>query len=101
MKNILISFIIFTFIIFNNTTTHAAAPIYYWHNAGVNTNWDNVANWRIGTYSGTTATVLPASTDSVLIGNSSTNFTVTLNVNATIKDLTLTGSGQLLSLIHI
>src|SRR5436853_456564 len=88
MKNILSLIAIISF------SLTASATGYYWAPSS-GTNWGTLANWKTGSYSGSAATVLPTSSDNCFIGNGSTNFTVVLNINDTIADLTIEGSGQI------
>lgn len=52
-----------------------------WTGAGTNTNWNNTVNWNNN--------LIPTATDDVIIH---TGFTVTLNVNATIKSIKVEGN---------
>lgn len=84
--------LLFTFVCIAFT---AFSADYYW--SVTSGNWNNTANWRTGGYgsSGSTTTTLPSSSDNIFIGNGSNNATVTLNINDTINNITIQGTGQI------
>src|SRR5205085_924135 len=86
--------IITTLSILYALNAQSAALDYYWV-PGANTNWNTVGNWKIGSFTGSPAAVLPKSVDNIFIGNGSTNATVTLNISDTINNLSIQGTGQI------
>lgn len=91
---VIISFLLTITLTIVVTTQKVSATQYYWV-GGYAANWSTASNWKLNSFSGTTATTAPLSTDSVYLGNGSTSATVTLNADTAITALFIQGSGQI------
>lgn len=92
MKKIFTSLFVFiSLFIFNSVF----ATDYYWIGT-VSNNYNDLSNWKTPSYTtGSHPSVLPTSSDNLFIGGaSSSNYTISLNINDTINNLTIEGDGE-------
>ena len=69
--------------------------VYYWVPAGTDTQWTTVANWRLGSATGTVATTLPEDVAEVVVPVAKGGaVTLTMDANATVSTLEILATGD-------
>ena len=93
MKKIITSVFVFIFSLF--VFNYSFATDFYFTGA-VNHYYNTLSNWNTTSYSsGTHPSALPTSSDNLFIGGTSSgNYAIELNINDTINNLTIEGSGE-------